>query len=134
MVANKLRNMAAATRSARREPTPDSVVLCVGELTTLRASGSAPREPDQFVFAEIHEVGDWMHAEMTPELVLSPLLTPRFDCVDLAHLLHHHGYRGRYRVLSDGLPNPGLVCGEIRAQCPGLDFDIVTLPANTRLS
>jgi hypothetical protein len=39
-----------------------------------------------------------------PALVLSPLLTPVFDAIDLARYLSQRGYRGRYLALVDRCP------------------------------
>mgnify|MGYP006273086845 FL=1 len=68
-----------------------------------------------------------------PELVLSPLLTPAFDALDLARLLTQCGYRGRYLALVDKLPSANLIRREVEAQSPGLNFDVVVLDGSTPL-
>lgn len=64
-----------------------------------------------------------------PQLVLSPLVTPRFDALDLACLLVECGYRGRFLALADHLPDPALIRREIQAQCSHIRCDVVLLNA-----
>lgn len=62
-----------------------------------------------------------------PHFVVSPILTPGFDIIDVAIRLWQLRYRGAYRILTDKpLPDPGLVLREVRAQCPGLDVDLIS--------
>jgi hypothetical protein len=68
-----------------------------------------------------------------PDLVLSPLLTPAFDALDLARLLTQCGYRGRYLALVDQLPSATLIRREVEAQSPELNFDVVVLDGSTPL-
>lgn len=66
-----------------------------------------------------------------PELVLSPLLTPAFDALDLARMLSQCGYRGRYLALVDRLPSANLIRREVEAQSPNLNFDVIVLDGST---
>jgi hypothetical protein len=68
-----------------------------------------------------------------PVLVLSPLLTPVFDVIDLARYLSQRGYRGRYLALVDRLPSANLIRREVAAQYPDLNFDVVVLDGSTPL-
>lgn len=68
-----------------------------------------------------------------PALVLSPLLTPVFDALDLARLLTQCGYRGRYLALVDKLPSAKLIRREVEAQSPALNFDVIVLDGSTPL-
>jgi hypothetical protein len=68
-----------------------------------------------------------------PALVLSPLLTPAFDALDLARLLTQCGYRGRYLALVDRLPSANLIRREVEAQSPSLNFDVIVLDGSTPL-
>lgn len=69
--------------------------------------------------------------ETAPALVLSPLLTPAFDALDLARMLSQCGYRGRYLALVDKLPSANLIRREVEAQSPGLNFDVIVLDGST---
>jgi len=62
-----------------------------------------------------------------PDLVVSPIVTPRFDCLDVAYALQRHGFVGPFRALSRGLPNPKMIQREIVSLCPGLDFEITEI-------
>lgn len=66
-----------------------------------------------------------------PRLILSPLLTPVFDAIDLARYLSQQGYRGRYLALVDRLPSANLIRREVQAQSPDLNFDVVILDGST---
>lgn len=68
-----------------------------------------------------------------PALVLSPLLTPVFDAIDLARYLSQRGYRGRYLALVERLPSANLIRREVEAQSPDLNFDVVVLDGSSPL-
>jgi hypothetical protein len=68
-----------------------------------------------------------------PVLILSLLVTPGFDALDLARLLSENGYRGRYLALVDRLPNPTLIRREVAAQSPGVNFDVIILDGSSPL-
>lgn len=63
-----------------------------------------------------------------PHFVVSPILTSRFDILDLGQKLWQLRFAGAYRVLTDApLPNPEIVLREVRLHCPGLDVDILSM-------
>ena len=66
-----------------------------------------------------------------PDLVLSPLLTPLFDALDMARYLVQAGFRGRYLALVDTLPSANLIRAEVEAQSPSLNFDLIVLDGST---
>ncbi|WP_143593891.1 hypothetical protein [Thioclava sp. F36-7] len=70
--------------------------------------------------------------KLRPELVLAPLLTERFDILDLAKRLEEFGFTGKLRAYSRPLPNIAAIRQEVRAAHPQLDFDIFTLPTDQR--
>lgn len=74
-----------------------------------------------------------MTGRRPPELVLSPLLTPDFDALDLAGILTQCGYRGRYLALVDRLPSANLIRREVAAQSPDINFDVIVLDGSTPL-
>lgn len=76
-------------------------------------------------FAEFHEVTTDLLAHLAPRLILSPLLARTFDCIDLAQRLGTLEYRGPYRAIDIGLPDPALIVREVRSLVPGLDFEVV---------
>lgn len=63
-----------------------------------------------------------------PDFIVSTILTPRFDILDMAQKLDDLKFSGAYRVLIETpLPNPGVVLREVRSQHPKLDVDFVNL-------
>jgi|LULQ01.1.fsa_nt_gb hypothetical protein len=63
--------------------------------------------------------------DLEPDVVISPLVTQQFDCLEVAFLLTEAGYRGRYRALAAMLPRPDMVRREVRSSFPEIDFDVV---------
>lgn len=97
-------------------------VLVVGEL----GGAALPLTPWQVLrFAEIDEVGAELLDAVRPDIVLSPLLSRSFDCVDLAQILSFTGFRGRYRAVAPRLPQPELIVAEIGQLCPDIAFDLI---------
>lgn len=68
-----------------------------------------------------------------PTLVLSPLLTPEFDALDLARMLSQGGYRGRYLALVARLPSANLIRREVAQQSPNINFDVIVLDGSPPL-
>jgi hypothetical protein len=104
-------------------------ILFVSHLPAWR--GASP-DASRGRFGEDIEVVDFaavdadLLASFDPHFVVSPILTPGFDVIDLATRLWQLRFRGAYRILTDGpLPDPGLVLREVRSQCPGLDIDLI---------
>jgi hypothetical protein len=104
-----------------------AAVLAVGDAKEWTARGRRVPSDGNVYFAEFHEVTDGLLAQLVPRLVLSPLLARTFDCVDLAQRLGSLGYRGPYRAIDSGLPDPALIVREVRSLVPGLDFGVVPL-------
>ena len=66
-----------------------------------------------------------MIAAVGPAIVVSPLLSPTFDCIDMACVLSEAGFKGKYRAVSRPIPNPRLIKREIAEISKDLDFDIL---------
>ncbi|WP_417807743.1 hypothetical protein [Thioclava sp.] len=65
---------------------------------------------------------------VAPEIILAPLLSTRFDILDLARLLNTLGYRGALRAYCAPLPNTKVIRSEVKAEFPNLDFTIFEVP------
>lgn len=111
-----------ASRSAS-----SSVVLAVGDASQWPGGRAGIAADGHVVFVDFHEVSENLLAELVPHLVVSPILARNFDCVDLAQLLAHLRYAGRYRAVGPPLPNPKIITREIRSLVPTLDFDVLSL-------
>lgn len=78
-------------------------------------------------FRPFAEVTPELLSQIDPEVIVSALIAPDFDAIDLARLLHDHGFAGRYRAVAAKLPNRRGVVAEVRAASPGLDFDVFVM-------
>lgn len=108
-------------------------VLAVGDVEAWRESGNRLPSGAQMAFVEFSEISRELIDMMEPELVFSPLLARGFDCIDLAQALFMSGFKGQYRAMARVLPDPSMVRREIRAMCPGLDFDVQKMPSERKL-
>ncbi|RVT83982.1 hypothetical protein DXV76_09755 [Rhodobacteraceae bacterium CCMM004] len=122
-------------RSGARRDTVDKSEFAVGEqggLTLFVAPGSVRTEilrtvpaAGPIAFADIESVPVALVAT-PPDVIVSPAMSDRFDCIDLARMLHKAGYRGAYRVPAGALPRPEMVEAEVAAAFPGLDFAVIS--------
>ncbi len=100
-------------------------ILAIGDLELWRKSfGSLPVHRG-VTFSDIDLLSEGTLATERPDLVVSPVLTPSFDCIDVAFRLAALDFGGAYRALTRNLPNPTMVRREVRTLCPTLDFDII---------
>lgn len=108
--------------------TGNVAVLAVGDTAEwLRRKKPVP-PGGHIVLASFSDLSRPLLERLRPKLVLSPLLARDFDCIDLAQMLFALGFTGQYRVISNDLPDPGIVLAEIRTLCPGLDFGVLRAP------
>lgn len=68
-------------------------------------------------------------AAQDPDVVLSPLMTPDHDVLDLARVLAEAGYRGALRAYCAPLPVPEVIRREVAQIWPEGDFDILEVRA-----
>jgi hypothetical protein len=128
--------MAQANRSDASAETAATHVLAVAlAAPALSALPRSVLSPDaqirRIAFERLPEQA--LSGPGAPGLVLSPLLTPVFDALDLARLLTQAGYRGRYLALVDRLPSANLIRREVAAQSPALNFDVIVLDGSSPL-
>lgn len=105
----------------------EETILAVGDVQRWKLAGHTGRPSAVLAFVAFHEVDAELLQTIRPSIVLSPLLSRQFDCIDLAQTLDTLGYRGKYRVIDENLPDPGVIAREVRALVPGLDFAIIRL-------
>lgn len=108
-------------------------ILFVSHLAGQRGSSRDATEGrfgDDIKVVDFRALDSDLLRSFAPHFVVSPILTPGFDIIDLGLKLWQLRFRGAYRVLTDQpLPNPDLVLREVRAQCPGLDIDLISRDA-----
>lgn len=100
-------------------------ILAVGDSSEWLRKGNVLSAESGIMFVSIEQVTAQLLDRTCPSVVISPALSSRFDCIDLAQILHGFSYQGRYRAVSHELPNPAMVEREICDLCPGLDFGIL---------
>ncbi len=100
-------------------------ILAVGDSEEWLRQGNTMPGEGAVKFVSIEDVTQTLLEQICPTVVLSPALSTRFDCIDLAQILSEYSYKGRYRAVSRELPNPAMVEREIKHLCPKLDFGIL---------
>ncbi|MEX3015287.1 hypothetical protein [Gymnodinialimonas hymeniacidonis] len=68
-----------------------------------------------------------------PDLVLSPLISPGFDAIDLLRILQKRRFAGRYLMLASAMPDIPLIRAEMMAQAGCIDLDVIALGASSTL-
>lgn len=102
-------------------------VLAIGRVEHWVAElGEVPQD-DEISFLELSALTEGALATLEPALVLSPVFTPMFDCVEVATRLVQAKYTGPYRAMGLRLPKPQMVQREVRAACPDLDFAVIVV-------
>jgi len=74
-----------------------------------------------------------LRGAQAPPLVLSPLVRPGFDSMDLLTTLREAGYAGRYLVLAVPVPHLALIRAEMQAVAGALNVDVIALGAGSVL-
>ncbi len=122
--------MKIETHSGREPafPASEARILFVTILPAEVARTVLSRFGDDIRVVDYDQVTAELLESFKPHFVVSTILTPRFDIIDLAQLLTRLKFTGAYRVLTDeALPNPGVVLREVRSHCPKLDVDLLSL-------
>ncbi len=70
---------------------------------------------------------------LAPDLVLSPLISPGFDALDLLAALRDRRFAGRFLMLAPAVPDIPLIRAEMLAQAGGVDLDVISLGASSTL-
>jgi len=99
--------------------------LFVGDAVSLwRAESHLPTDL-RIKRCQIYDLVPQIRLGPAPDIILSFAITPLFDCLDLAQLLKMNSFTGRQRIVDQNLPAPSMICREVKAACPGLDFDVL---------
>jgi hypothetical protein len=127
--------MTTQTLLETAEVRPDSTngqldrTLVVGNLARWQSEGRMTDALDEFHFVGFDELTPKVIDAFQPDIILSPLFDDDFDVMDVATTLINMGFEGRYRAITDALPNAGIVRCEVRNHAPGLDFDLLIMGA-----
>lgn len=117
---------ALRAQSQPEPPAPDMVMLAVGEFRQWQEAGHPLPADGDLYFADITDINTAFLVRIRPDVVLAPLMSSKFDCVDLAAALVRAGFTGRLRALAPFvLPNPNIIRREVKSFFPDLDFDVI---------
>ena len=114
--------------TAKLSPSTASRILAVGDISLVSGVSKGHADIGELCFRSIDAVDAATLDQIRPNLVLSPVVAPQFDCLDLAVKLHACRFSGAYRAVARSMPDTNLIRREIMGLCPGLDFDIISLP------
>ena len=104
------------------------VTLVVGDVAQWKAQGRSVPEIEDIDYLEFDEFSEDALQAQQPDVVLSPLVTDVFDAFQVISVLAMAQFKGRYRAVAPRLPNIEMIRGEVQAQAPEIDFDIVVMP------
>lgn len=104
-------------------------VLVIGDLTLWKTQGRALPENQNTRFIGFEDLSGKLISEFSPQIIMSPLVSPSFDVFDVAQCLSKMEFHGRYLAVSAALPDAQSVCTEIRETMPSVDLVIVEWPA-----
>ncbi|MGJ8587075.1 MAG: hypothetical protein ACSHXW_02890 [Yoonia sp.] len=102
--------------------------LVIGNVGRWIAEGRTLVSLDHVHFTDLDGLTSELLSEIDPDLILSPLFGGNFDVIDVAQRLTELGYEGRYRAISENMPDSEMIRREVCAQSEGLDFDLLSLP------
>lgn len=108
-------------------------ILVVGNIEHFLANKRDLPEIADTVFCGINDLSAEFIAKYQPDVILSPLVTSKYDVIELAIKLEQLNYEGRFRAITAPLPNPDIIVSEIRFECPALDFDLIVLQPDQSL-
>ncbi|MFQ6552230.1 hypothetical protein AAD018_007790 [Aestuariibius insulae] len=109
------------------------VMLVIGDMNRWRRDGRRLPEASGIHFVGFQALDEACLEEKQPDIVLSGLLGPGFDVIDVATKLEMFEFTGRYRALCDDVPSVDIIVTEVRQQVPGIDFDILVLNDDLRV-
>jgi hypothetical protein len=105
------------------------MILVIGNLRSWEREGRPVPELEGFRFVSFSDLREQHLSQPVPEVVLSALMGENFDAIDVARRLAELGFSGRYRALSNAIPNAETIREEVREVAPELDFDLFLLRA-----
>ncbi|MCK0119921.1 hypothetical protein MWU61_05190 [Loktanella sp. F6476L] len=105
-----------------------AVTLVVGDVVKWTTEGRTMPYVEDLTYVDFDQLSEDTIATIRPDVVLSPLVTDGFDAYQVTRFLASAAYKGRYRAISQTLPNLTMIRNEIRAVGPAIDFDIVIMP------
>lgn len=66
-------------------------------------------------------------AELSPDIVLSHLLSKSYDVIEVARRLQELNFSGTYIAIWRRIPNPDVIRAEVRQVAPHLHFELLEI-------
>jgi hypothetical protein len=104
------------------------IIFVIGDLDRWLSNGRELPHVAGFTFIDVASLTADLLATSPPDIILSPLVARDYDAVEIARILGQLKFAGRYRVVTDGLPDPDLIMREVSNVAPDLDFAVVNMP------
>ena len=104
------------------------LTLVIGDHRAWNEIESRPPEIAGFKFIDIDDLDASIFEDFPATIVLSSLMSRGHDAIEIARILSDLSFKGSYRVIATGLPNPDLVTQEVKASVPEIDFEVLNLP------
>lgn len=101
-----------------------TLVLTIGEAGDWAYYGPNLPFDSQIGFVNYADLSKELIITLCPDVVITPLLSTSFDCLDVARILGAVEYRGSLTVVSPEIPKPRMITKELRALCPGVQVVI----------
>ncbi|MFO8126342.1 hypothetical protein [Yoonia sp.] len=120
-----------AHQCADEEYKSTRAILVIGDLARWQAQGRPTTAFDRCSFTEFGDFDDDMLHRIQPEFIFSPLIGADFDAIEVAERLQELRFAGRYRVITEDMPNTNMVRAEVHAHAPDIDFDLLIVPPIT---
>ncbi len=111
-----------------------AVMLVIGDVSGWQERGRDLPSGDGLHFAGFPDVSAALLRKVQPDIVLSALLGPDFDVVEVAALLERLKFTGRYRAVCPSVPQPELIIHEVQQKAPNLDFNVMVLDGTEPLT
>ncbi len=108
-------------------------ILVVGNIEQLLTTVPEVQLGSGTVFCGINDLTPAFLELHKPQIIISPLVTSQYDVMELAVRLDQLDFVGRFRALTAPLPNPEIILGEIKFECPALDFGLLIVPPGQSL-
>lgn len=128
---NELARRHDAHQCAGEDNKTAGAILVIGDLARWQAQGRPTDAFDSFSFTEFGDFDDDMFRRLAPKFIFSPLIGTDFDVIEVAERLQELEFAGRYRVVTEDMPNADMVRAEVHAHAPDIDFDLLIVPAIT---
>lgn len=81
----------------------------------------------QVTIARFLVITQKMLTDLRPDIVVAPLIADDHDILDIAQMLTKAQFTGALRAFCNPLPNTAIICAEVAAINPLLDFEVIEM-------